>query len=80
MLEYRMHDGPLADNELIPGTPIYWWDEVRGGYGALRPVIAVLVCVRGQRIGIAALKVNGTWVPHWTVRKRIEKRGKRNNP
>lgn len=74
MLDDRMHRDPFTESELLPGAPINWWEHQRKGWGAFRPVIAVIVCVRRGRIGIAALRKDGTWVPRWTMIKNIEKR------
>ena len=52
--------------ELQPGTPIYWVRECRGGYGYIENVIGLVIKFGRRRVGIAVLKADRvTWVPKW---------------
>ena len=53
-------------NELQPGTPIYWLRQPRGGWGYVENVIGITIKPGRKRIGIAVLKADRkTWVPKW---------------
>lgn len=60
--------------ELEPGTPVWWHDAPRSGYGSFAPVIAVVVKRSPAKIGIAALKKDGSWVPRWVAPARLSPR------
>lgn len=60
--------------ELEPGAPVWWHDAPRGGYGSFAPVIAVVVKHGPAKIGIAALKKDGSWVPRWVAPTRLSPR------
>lgn len=47
------------------GTQGFWRHELRGGYGWIEHVPAVLLKVGPKRLGLAVLKRSGQWVPKW---------------
>ena len=68
----HLEDEMTEQQELQPGTPLYWLRQPKGGWGYVENVIAIMIKPGRKRIGIAVLKADRqTWVPKWVVMDNI---------
>jgi hypothetical protein len=57
--------------ELQAGQRVVWMQTCRGGYGMQRPVPAVVIRERGERVQVILTKLSGETVRRWVARENV---------
>ena len=70
----RLSKGIESPFEFRPGDPVTWLYETNRGWGYRFRVSAFVVRVTPKRVGIAVSMKDGSWVPRWVTRERLEHR------
>lgn len=60
--------------EFRPGDAVTWRKVARGGYGYVLSIPAYVVKLGNRRVGIGAIKKDGSWEPRWVEPTSLEAR------